>query len=1226
MLIGRLTSMQALHTPRITSRSLSSVMKTAAHCFGMAALAIALGVLSGCERGTSAVEEVQAAGKSMQAGDLPTAIIHLKKALQKDPKLVQARRTLGQAYLIAGLGANAEKEYRHVVESDQVTPGDKLSLSRALIQQHKFKEAIKSLPEKAAGVDALILKGDAYRGLEDDQRAASLYAEAVAEQPSAAAGAYKGLAWLAWRRGDTANMAEDISKALEQSPRDVEAWLMKGQVAAYKKQTGQALDAYTSALKVSHYGWSRFVLETHSSAAQLLLNQRQPDKAKPHIEAIGSINPQAPLYKFLDARYNYQKGDLTTAFTELRDVLKRFPKHPRSLVLLGALERERGNLDQAKEYLVRALSVRPDNLYARQLLGLVHLALQQYPEAIKLLESVVRVAPDDAYTWAELGSAYIKIGDLDGATRALTRASELGPSSVEVRNLLAVNYLVSGKNDSALKELRKVVQDEPGNNRANYLMIVTQIRTGDFQAAIAAAEKLRKEQPDNAVSVNLLGVAYNGLGDAEKAARLFKQAIKLNPKYISAAINLIKLDLNTGRLKEAKAGFERILIQKPNSPVALVGLAKILLTQGRRDEAIDRLQQARAQNPQDLQSRLLLSTIYRQQGGSTRALVAVQEALAIKPDAPRALLLASYVQLQLGQLDAARASTAKLLKLHPDLEPALYQQALIKIRGGRLQEGFDDLQQLLRKYPSNAGAKIALSNLELRMGTQPGKRRALPAADGVAQSKSLVDSMIQIRNLVAGRKFDEALGIAKAAVKNRPDSINALVILAGVYRAKNEPVLAKKTFEKIFTLDPNSDIAELNLASLALLKGNTQAARQHYSKVLERDGNDVTALIGLAALADDSRALEYLQQAHKAHPDALQPVLLLAQLHLKQRRWRQAFDVASAGLQRAPANLTLLQSAATAALVLGDFASAERRADQLLKQAPNSSQAWQIKGQIRIAQKSFDQGREYLQKAQKSEPDNPRIKIMLANLEYNAGRYAKARDLLRKVTAKQPKLAPAWILLGDAYWRLKNTQAAITSYSRANQALPSTTTVIKLARARFQTQDKAQAKALLSSWLQSKPDDTSVREVLGDFYMAEQNWPAASGEYELILKSPAANPVVMNKLASAYTRQGDKRSENILEAAYRLDDQNPDILDAYGWMLVGQNQLQQGIQVLRKAAGLLNDPGAAADRATTLYHLAEAYRKSGDKKAARRELEASLALQVEFPEKDLAELTLLRLQ
>jgi Flp pilus assembly protein TadD len=79
------------------------------------ALALALATapaLTGCDRSARLTEQehIQRAKDFEDKGDVRGSIIELKNAIQKNPDSPQARMLLGQVYLKAGSGAEAEKE------------------------------------------------------------------------------------------------------------------------------------------------------------------------------------------------------------------------------------------------------------------------------------------------------------------------------------------------------------------------------------------------------------------------------------------------------------------------------------------------------------------------------------------------------------------------------------------------------------------------------------------------------------------------------------------------------------------------------------------------------------------------------------------------------------------------------------------------------------------------------------------------------------------------------------------------------------------------------------------------------------------------------------------------------------------------------------------------------------------------------------------------------------
>ena len=67
-------------------------------------------LLAGCDSGPSAEEFLAKAKTAQDKGDISTAVIELKNALQSNPDLGEARWRLGFLYIETGQGAAAQKE------------------------------------------------------------------------------------------------------------------------------------------------------------------------------------------------------------------------------------------------------------------------------------------------------------------------------------------------------------------------------------------------------------------------------------------------------------------------------------------------------------------------------------------------------------------------------------------------------------------------------------------------------------------------------------------------------------------------------------------------------------------------------------------------------------------------------------------------------------------------------------------------------------------------------------------------------------------------------------------------------------------------------------------------------------------------------------------------------------------------------------------------------------
>ena len=93
------------------------------------------------------------------------------------------------------------------------------------------------------------------------------------------------------------------------------------------------------------------------------------------------------------------------------------------------------------------------------------------------------------------------------------------------------------------------------------------------------------------------------------------------------------------------------------------------------------------------------------------------------------------------------------------------------------------------------------------------------------------------------------------------------------------------------------------------------------------------------------------------------------------------------------------------------------------------------------------------------------------------------------------------------------------------------------------------------------------------------------------------NLTLLNDLAWALAEAKDPKGAEYAQRAYRLAPNNPAITNTYGWALFQRGDTAQGLQLLRRAVDL--DPTDANRR----LYLAKALIQSGDKPAARKELE-----------------------
>jgi Putative Zn-dependent protease, contains TPR repeats len=112
------------------------------------------------------------------------------------------------------------------------------------------------------------------------------------------------------------------------------------------------------------------------------------------------------------------------ALAVMQKIITIKPDHVGALNFVGySWADKKINLDQALEYIQRAVELKPDSGYIRDSLGWVYYRLGKFDQAIKELEVAVRMSSDDAAILEHLGDAYLEKGRQRDALQVYKKAA-----------------------------------------------------------------------------------------------------------------------------------------------------------------------------------------------------------------------------------------------------------------------------------------------------------------------------------------------------------------------------------------------------------------------------------------------------------------------------------------------------------------------------------------------------------------------------------------------------------------------------------------------------------------------------------------------------------------------------------------------------------------------------------------------------------------------------------
>jgi tetratricopeptide (TPR) repeat protein len=308
-------------------------------------------------------------------------------------------------------------------------------------------------------------------------------------------------------------------------------------------------------------------------------------------------------------------------------------------------------LDEALDWLDRALTIQPGCAEAAALKGLYWMQQQQFERAIELLEHARTRDPDLAMVYFNLGKCYCEIRQFGPAETNLRKAIELRPghfdaygqlSHVEIetgrlkdaansiRRAIQVNprylhgYLVlgslcerAGKPGHAIRLFCAAIQQNPGGFPLRERLCLLYAAAGDFASAFQEALDIAKRRTvyTDYLRLGSYAIALQNFATAQQA---FETSIQLNPASWEGHYNLAELYMSARLMDQAREQYQAALDKNCGAYQPLNGMGLfVLIVDQDCDRAIDWLRQANDFAPSRPEPMLNLALAYAKKGDFT---------------------------------------------------------------------------------------------------------------------------------------------------------------------------------------------------------------------------------------------------------------------------------------------------------------------------------------------------------------------------------------------------------------------------------------------------------------------------------------------------------------------------------------------------------------------------------------------------------------------------------
>lgn len=642
---------------------------------------------------------------------------------------------------------------------------------------------------------------------------------------------------------------------------------------------------------------------------------------------------------------------------EYRKRTEADPKNAKLLIVLGLLEMKADHAQAAADALRQATSLAPDELLAWQALADVQIAQGLHADAALSLEKALalsRSASVKIPLYEKLGAAHTQSRNLKAATEAYEKISELDPENVQTHLQLARTYEEINVLDRALEHYQAVVKlGEPFQRCTAYRQIgILWERQDNFDEARAAYEE---------------GLQLTSYGN------WLRQDLQRK---------LVQLYERQGRLSELVGKLKKQIEAEPGNLDPRWFLADIYASQSDVDRQIEILTGALKIASNVAELRKQLADALRERNDYEQAAVQYAELFRLEGRYLEHAILACEMWVAAKKHGEATRFWKKILAEHgPDVD--WYLAAAQFHSANKLpSDAVGFFNKALEVDPRNTQVLLALGehyfNQKLTGDAVATWKKLVIASD---KEDTRLEQQVRLADLLKEHSLHhEAAQVWEGLVKLRPDNAIYRLDYGRQSLEAGEPGRAREQFQKAMSL--GADLA----FRLTVLDSMLDAVEQDHRQ--DR---------GLAAYAAER---EKLYASDRSRDN----ILILSRVHIRQKKWSQAFTAMEDYLRDHPEDVQVLR----------DFADVSSR----------------IPGK-------HDRAEVVWNKLRKLDPEEERAYLKrLVRMKLDEKRSMEAVRYAREIVDLNPQIAASYVELADAYQQAHQPQAAIDQMRAAVQKDP----------------------------------------------------------------------------------------------------------------------------------------------------------------------------------------------
>lgn len=287
----------------------------------------------------------------------------------------------------------------------------------------------------------------------------------------------------------------------------------------------------------------------------------------------------------------HKKGLLPEAQAAYRQLLQLAPNQFIALHMLGTLESDAKNYQQAEILLNRAVAVDPRSAEAHMSLGVALNGLRRHDEARESYRKALALRPNYAVALSNLGNASVTLDLHQEALESYDKALAINGDLAEAHNGRGWALCRLRNYDEAVVSLNRALSIKPDYAAALANRAVALRELQRFDEALADGNRAITLAPDDANGWLARASILLQIQQIAQASHDCEKALAIAPDSIQAHLVLGLCLAGLGRIEEALASFDRALDIQPDFQSAISN--KIFTLDFMADASVEQHQQAR---------------------------------------------------------------------------------------------------------------------------------------------------------------------------------------------------------------------------------------------------------------------------------------------------------------------------------------------------------------------------------------------------------------------------------------------------------------------------------------------------------------------------------------------------------------------------------------------------------------------------------------------------------